>query len=232
MHSLHFAGRYEEAVALARTYDHSDAGLAAMTEQDAWALNVEAYSLDRLGRFDEAETLFDRLVMAQKDNPDAQYWLINFAINRASRLVEMEKSEKGLDALTYAATLRGSPFADMLIRRDKICALNQLGRREEATELLSITYEKRKDSYTSAAQAHLCANQDDKAAAILIEGMSDEDARSEVVRRLQRKEFDLFYTLSANPDLYSRLRHRPDVARVFDQYGRDIPENFIPPDRL
>lgn len=229
-HGLLFAGRFEEVLKHMASMDHSPGGIAKASEDDAWALNVEAYALDVLGRSAEAEAIFDRLAAIPYD-PDKNSWLVNFVINRGSRLVELGQWEKGLEAATLAGQVTeksGSAYAKMLVRRTKVCALHNLGRGAEAEPLLAEIFEHRTDTYSVAATAMLCANQSDRAAQIVIEALADEVHAEDMVEQLQRPEFELFYTESKLPGLRETLLSRADVRAAFDRVGRDIPDAFIP----
>ena len=63
-HALLFAGRYTEAASVAREWQKGREGL---DEGDAWAMNIEAYALDALGRPGEADAVFDRLAALPAD---------------------------------------------------------------------------------------------------------------------------------------------------------------------
>jgi tetratricopeptide (TPR) repeat protein len=229
-HSLHFAGKFEEVIAHASTFDHSEAGISKAVEDDAWALNVEAYSLDALGRYAEAEAIFDRIAAIPYD-PAVNGWLVNFTINRGSRLVELGQWEKGLEAAILAGKITeksGSPYAKMLVRRDKICALNNLGRGAEAVPIIAELFDARKDSYSSAAAALVCAGDADQAAKIVIEGLNDPVYANTIVTEMQSPEFEVFYTLSKLSTIRESLLTRPDVRAAFDKVARDVPDAFIP----
>lgn len=229
-HALLFAGKFEEVVEFLGSYDHSSQGIAKATEDDAWALNVEAYALDALGRRAEAEVIFDHIA-AIPYNPNENGWLVNFTINRGSRLVELGQWEKGLEAATLAGnvtTESGSPYAKMLVKRDKICALVNLKRRGDAALLIEEIFLQRKESYSSAATALLCAGDIDRAAQLVIEALSDPVYAETMVDDLQKPEFQLFYTQSVLPTMREELLMRADVRSAYDKVGRDIPDAYIP----
>src|SRR3546814_12003008 len=69
-----------------------------------WALNAKVYALDALGRHDEAADIFDRIV-EQPYDPAQSGWMVNFAINRGSRFVDLGQYEKGLEAADYAGRI-------------------------------------------------------------------------------------------------------------------------------
>lgn len=229
-HALHFAGRFEEAIALVRTFDHSPRSMLKATEDDLWAMNIEAYALDALGRKSEAEAVFDAMGALPFEG-DRQSWLVNFVINRASRLVGLGQWQKGLDAsmLAHEVTEKsGSPFAKMLVRKARICALVNLDRAQEAASLLAEAYEGRVDAYATAAEAHLCAGATDKAATIVLEALRSPDHRYDMAQELQSDDFEIFYVEGVLPDLRDSLRARPEIDAEFTAIVRDLPERLIP----
>lgn len=229
-HALHFAGKFEDAIALVRTFDHSAKSLLKATEDDLWAMNVEAYALDALGRKVEAEAVFDAMGALPFEG-ERKSWLVNFVINRASRLVGLGQWQKGLEATMLAHQITeksGSSYAKMLVRKARICALVNLGRAAEATPLLAEAYERREDTYPTAAEAHLCAGQDDKAAAIVLEALNDPDHVYNMADELQGEDFEIFYVKELLPSLRDRARPRPEIDAAFNAVARDLPDRLIP----
>lgn len=122
----------------------------------------------------------------------------------------------------------GSPFAKMLVRKARICALVNLGRKDEASPLLVEAYKQRADSYSTAAEAYLCASDDDKAAAIVLDALKDPDRRYDMAQELQPNDFEIFYVREILPDLRERLRKRPEIDAEFNSFARDLPDRLIP----
>lgn len=229
-HALHFAGKFEQAIALVRTIDQRPKAMLKATEDDLWAMNIEAYALDSLGRPSEAEAVFDAMAALPFEG-ERKSWLVNFVINRASRLVGFGQWQKGLDASMLAHRITeqsGSPYAKMLVRKARICALVNLNRKAEAASLLVEAYERREDGYASAARAYLCAGDDDKAAAIVLEALNNPDRRDDMAQDLQPRDFEIFYAPETLPDLRDRLRSRPEIDAAFNKIARDLPERLIP----
>lgn len=227
-HALHFAGRFDEAIALARQWREREGAMDSIEEGDGWALNIEAYANDALGRRKEADAIFDQL--AELD-PAEHPWVVNFVINRASRLVGQERWDEGLEAAGLARTVAaewGSPYARMIVARDHVCALSALDRIDEIASDLAYLRENRTETYTLAAQALQCAGEEDEAAALLLEAIRDERYREGILGDLQPGEFDLFYTPSRLPQPRALLDINPELRAAFDQYARSIPEEFIP----
>lgn len=230
VHALHFAGKFEEAVTLAQTFDHKPDSILAMTEDDAWALNVEAYALDALGKVADADRVFD-LIASIPYRPDDNGWLVNFVINRALRLVELGKWQQGYDAAIIAGNIAeksGSPYARMLVKQAKGCALVNLGRRKEAAAILDEMFVNRKDAYAAAAAALLCLGDDDRAAKTVIDALDDKNGDGDVINDMQKKEFQIFYSRPTLPRIRERLRERADVKAQFEKVARDIPDTMMP----
>jgi len=229
-HAYLQAGRFEDVVTLVSAHRPTPGKMAEIEEDMGWALNVEAYALDALGRVAEADAVFDELAAIPVD-PKKNDWLVSFVINRGSRLVARGEFAKGLVAVEQAAAIAeisGSDYARMLVRHDRICALSGLDRMNEVMPLLGAVEENMRDAAHIAAAALLCAKSEDKAAAVAIAGLSDPDQRGQMVEALQKPEFELFYTRSVLPSLSERIRPRKDVDAAFKAVARDIPERFIP----
>jgi tetratricopeptide (TPR) repeat protein len=230
VHALFFAGKFEEVIEFASRIDHSAEGIGKIEENDAWALNVEAYALDSLGRNAEAETIFERLAAIPYDE-DKTGWLVSFVINRGSRLVELGQWQRGLEAATLAGTIAeksGNEYSRMLVRRDKICALVNLGRASETTSLLEEMYSLRKETYATTIAALLCIGDIDRAAQVAIEALSDPVYAEAIVDYLQNPEMQIYYTRSKLPRARDVLLVRADVRAAYEKVGRDIPDAFIP----
>src|SRR5690606_19428635 len=121
-----------------------------------WALNIEAYALDALGRREEADAVFDQLATLPADE---HYWVVNFVINRASRLVGQGRWEEGLAATELSRSVAaeyGSTYARMLVARDRACALQRLGRAEESVREAEYLVEQFAESPPVAATGLLC----------------------------------------------------------------------------
>ncbi|WP_338445394.1 hypothetical protein V5F89_09400 [Pelagerythrobacter marensis] len=227
-HALYFDGRFEEAAALARKWRERPDAFDTIEEGDAWALNIEAYALDALGRIAEADAVFDRLAELPADeNP----WVVSFVINRGSRLVGQRRFAEGLEAARLArevAEEHGNTYARMLVARDHVCALHELGRGEEAGADLAYLRENRVERVTLVVQALLCAGQRDEALAMLIDGIGDERTRAGVIIGLLPEEYDLFYTASLLPRPRDLLATSRELRTAYERWAREIPDTFVP----
>jgi tetratricopeptide (TPR) repeat protein len=221
-HALLYAGRFEQVIETVNIKIDPQ-----LSEDQAWALNVKAYALDSMGAHEQAEKIFDSIARIPYKGED-DYWLVSFTINRALRLSEYGHHKKALQAVQLAEKMPGSDFANMLVRYAKVCSLIGLGRNAEAKPILEIMYAKRKDAYSTAATALLCAGDDDRAASVVIEALSEAQFSDDIASELQGRDFELFYSRFALPNLRERLMKREDVRAAFEKVARDIPIAFIP----
>lgn len=224
-HALHFHGDFAEAAALAQSWTAREEAGAEMEEGDAWALNIQAYAFDSMGQVERADAIFERL--AEVD-PEANPWVVSFVINRASRLVGQGRWEEGLAASEYARTVPGSPYAEMIVARDHACALLKLGRAEEAAAEVQFLRENSREGIGLAATGLLCAGERDEAAELLVAGLRDDVLRSGAIEALQQTEADLFYSQSMLPSARALLAEYPELAALYYEHARDLPDIFIP----
>lgn len=226
--ALHYAGRFEDAIALARKWRERDGAMDMIEQGDAWALNIEAYAHDALGQVEEADEVFDQLARLDSDEHP---WVVNMVINRASRLVGQERWEEGLVAAALARSVAekwGSDFAKMIIARDHACALHALGRTEAIDGELNFLRENRTKSYFHAAQALMCVGEREEAADLLLEGVQNAQYRDFALGALTSRKFDLFYTPSKLPETVDLLDESTELRAAFEQYARIIPKEFTP----
>ena len=224
-YALHFNGDFEEAIALAQSWSEREERGLALEEGDAWALNIEAYAYDSLGQRDEADAVFERLAAL---DPEENNWVVNFVINRASRLVGHGRWEEGLAAAQLARSVPGSTYAEMIVARDFACALRQLGRSDEAEAELNFLRENSKTSVHIAAVGLLCHGLRDETAQMLSEGLGETATRSSAIEALQIAEADLFYTQSMLPAPRALMDEYPELAAEYAKYARDLPADLIP----
>jgi tetratricopeptide (TPR) repeat protein len=227
-HALHYNGQYADAIALAQRWRERAGRGAAFEEGDGWALNIEAYAYDALGQPEKADAVFEELAAL---DPDTHPWVVNFVINRASRLVGQGRWKEGLAATVLArevAETQGTPYAKMIIARDRACALERLGRAEEAASELAFLRENWKDGVTFAARGLLCHGLRGEAADLLLQGLRDDAVRDLAIMAFLTDELDLFYTASILPDARDQLAAYPALAEELDKHMRAMPEAYIP----
>ncbi|MBX7527650.1 hypothetical protein [Qipengyuania vesicularis] len=225
-HALYYAGEFHELLAFADAQLGRDDLEQTMVEDEGWLLNLKAYTLDALGRGDEADEVFDSLARVGRENGG---WGVNFVINRASRLVGQQRWEEGLVAANEAklvSDVYGSTFAKLLVARDQLCSLTALGRAEEAAEQLAFVRENGPEFPTIATMALLCQDREEEAVALLLEGFKNEKERSGIITEMQAEEVDLFYTPTKLRRANDLLAEHADLKSAFEEYGRTIPEEF------
>ncbi len=227
-HALHYNGQYVDAIALAQRWRARSGPDAPFEEGDGWALNIEAYAHDALGQPEKADAVFEELA---KLDPDENPWAVNFVINRASRLVGQGRWQEGLKATALArevAEKHGSPYAKMIIARDRACALERLGRAQEASSELAFLRENAGEAIQFAVRGLLCHGQRDEAAALLLAALRDETDRGGALAAFLTDELDLFYTASILPDARDLLADYPELAGELALHMRAMPAAFVP----
>ena len=224
--ALHYNGQFEEAIALAATWDPEGEAERPVRQGDAWALNLQALAFDALGETQKADAIFDRLAgLDPVENP----WAVSFIINRASRLVGYGRFEAGLEAAKQARAAGGSPFAEMIIAKDHACALAALGRTKEASKELDFLRANRTSgSIGLAATGLVCSGLRKEAAQVLIEGLRDPVTRNSTANDLLSAESGLFYTQSMLPNLTRLMQEFPELKSEFDKHARLLPMGMIP----
>jgi tetratricopeptide (TPR) repeat protein len=227
-HALHFNGQYADAIALAQRWRDRAGPDAPYEEGDGWALNIQAYAFDALGQRDKADAVFEELA---KLDPETHPWVVNFVINRASRLTGQGRWKEGLAATVLAREVAenyGSTFAKMIIARDRACALDQLGRAEEGAGELAFLRENWKDAIEFAVRGLMCHGLEDEAADLLLQGLRDETLRPTALNAFLTDELDLFYTASILPDARDLLATHPALAEELALHMRTMPAAYIP----
>lgn len=224
-HALHFNGDFDAAIELAQSWRTREERGLELEEGDAWALNIQAYAYDSLGQPERADAIFEELAAV---DPEANFWAVNFVINRASRLVEHGRWEEGLAASEYARTVPGSTYAELIVAKNHACALNRLGRTEEALAELDFVRENKSSSVHLAAVGLLCNGLRDEAAEVLLEGLRDQTTRASAIAALLGAETDLFYTQSMLPEPRALMVEYPELAAEFALHARDLPEAMAP----
>ncbi|MDJ0978941.1 MAG: hypothetical protein QNI87_10430 [Erythrobacter sp.] len=223
--ALHYHGEYQAVIDLVNDALANKEGVEEIEEGDAWALNLQAYAYDSLGQTDKADAIFDRLASL---DPERNHWVVSFVINRASRLVGYSRFAEGLEAARLARTVPGTTYAEMIVAKDHACALNALGRAEEAELELAFLRDNKSASVALAATGLLCHGLRDEAAQILLEGLRDPSTRSSALDALRPPEADLFYTQSILPDTHQLLEDHAELLAELEQLARPLPEAMVP----
>lgn len=227
--ALVVAGRYREAVDLAKKIDHSPAGLEKIVEGQAWALNAEVKALDRLGRPHDADRVFDALNALDWES---RSWMVNFAINRADRLVGQGRWQEALRAADHAVAVaekQGSPYAKEVALVDWLCAVRGSDPMRDVSERWAVIEKNWKDNIGSAVQAAMCVGDRARAVRFLRDGLNDVQTRSQTIVLLQPKEADLFRDADFMIDEPRTLLNSDrELRAAFDLYAREIPLDLLP----
>lgn len=227
-HALHYNGQFEDAITLAQRWRERKAKGVGIEEGDAWALNIEAYAYDSLGQFKKADAVFDELA---KYAPEEHPWVVNFVINRASRLVGQGRWREGLKASDLArkvAEKYGSTYAKLIIASNRACAFERLGRVKDSAQELAYLRANWKEGVSLSVQGLMCHGLRDEAAALLLGALRDENERDEALGSFQTDELDLFYTASILPQPSDLLADHSELAAELAKHARPMPEAFIP----
>jgi tetratricopeptide (TPR) repeat protein len=227
-HALHYNGQYADAIALAQRWRERAERGAAFEEGDGWALNIEAYAYDALGQPEKADAVFEELATI---DPETHPWVVNFVINRASRLTAQGRWKEGLAATELARAVAekyGSTYAKMIIARDRACALERMGRAGDAADELAYLRANWKDAVEFAVRGLMCHGLNDEAAGLLLQGLRDETVKDSAIGAFLTDELDLFYTASILPDARDLLTDYPELAAELGKHMRAMPEAYIP----
>lgn len=228
MHALYFAGEYESVVEMVEARIDADAFAENFDEDEGWALNLAAYSLDVLGRRAEADAIFDRFTAVETaEHPD----VLNFIINRASRLVGQRRWDLAEAAVSDAEELPGeilTDYAKSLIARDRACLAFATGDASAAEAALDTLREVGADAPHVVAMGLQCTGRSDEAAQLLVAALDEDGQRANLIEELQPEAFDLFYTRSELPQPRDLLATHPALAARLAEYARILPAELYP----
>lgn len=219
------AGQLDEAIALRAKLPATNIAMRSADEEMGWAVNYVALALYEAGRPDDADQLFAML----NDSPiERESWLISMMINRLELLVADGRFDKALPLIEPTAKTPGSPYAQQLVRRLKFCTLSGLGRKEEATTLLSDLLRHAQDFPGATIDGLLCAGEFDVAEKLALSALSKDGFHEDFLRRLQAQPLT-----SDDPSTWvsnwRTLRVRPAIEAEFQRLGRDMPSDLLPP---
>jgi hypothetical protein len=186
-----------------------------------------ANSLAHLGRWSEAEALYER---AQQTWPiGVRANALNISANHALLLLEEGHADRALDLMdaSLAGARHWGPQVGQTalgrMEHSRACMLHELGRDAEArvsmTEALAV------ERGSAAALLQLCIGDAKAAKLALLEALRNEPTREDVVRFMQPPSED------AVPSLYGRknrsaedaLRADPELRQAVSAYGRIMP---------
>ena len=192
-----------------------------------WVATYVADALARNGRWAEIDAMFGHALETWPLGSDAN--ALNLAANRARYRLAGDDAEAGLAGLDAAiadsARWGGDVSAGALatMHANRACALHRLARQQEA--LPSVAIAAGNAPPVPAAEMFLCLGRSDAARAALIEGLSTDALRDEVVAFVQpddRPPFRSDYgrVLRARHDA---MRADPALLAAIRRYARILP---------
>jgi tetratricopeptide (TPR) repeat protein len=198
--------------------------VAKLGKQAFEVVEGQALALAALGRFDEADERYKRLLaLGIEAHPD----LIGVAVNRghvllhAGRPQEALKAVARVDALGDRATSR---YGKMWNWSAKSCALAELGRKAEADAASKLVQDNRSENPPAYLLTMLCNDRLNDAEQAVLERLADPEQREAMLRALQN------YEVAGDTGFVARMfdrlaivRDRSSVRKAIDKVGRIIP---------
>ena len=112
--------------------------------------------------------------------------------------------------------------------RDRACALEGLGRHDEAMEEAAYLRENLSASLDTAGTGLLCLGLQDELVAMLAEELADEQTVRDNYALLQRPEADMFYLESVLPSVPALVQGNPQLRALMERHVRVLPDELIP----
>ena len=234
INALRLAGRLDGAIALRAKLPATPETMAKADEQMGWAVNNLALALHQAGRADEADQMFAML----NDAPMKEGgWRVSMIINRLELLVADGKFDKAatlFGATELSAKNDGNEYAQQLVRRLKFCALNSLGRKDEAAKVLPDMMAHAADAPQPTVEGLLCAGEMDRAEQLTLQTLNDTKATAAKKRKFEDDFVRALQPVALTGDdpsvwanRLSVLRGRPAIAAAYDRLGRDMPAQYL-----
>jgi tetratricopeptide (TPR) repeat protein len=189
MMALLGAGRDEEAAERTGKLLAEKTANGVINEQDAWALDFQTKALMALGRNDEANAVYDRLVTPRQDS-----WMVNFSINRAAALLRQRRWAAALDAFKIArkhADQHGTTYARILVARGTGLALYKLGRVSEVGTEANYLIRNAEGYLPFVLDGLLCVGRREDAERIAKSAVRRGDVSGQFVEQIQDTRFDI-----------------------------------------
>lgn len=225
-----YVGDYAGALKAGAGITRSAAGFIDLKEDEAWTLDAMVAAFDALGRFQEADALYDGIVSL---DPSSHNWLANFAINRAERLVSQGRFGEALPAAEQAAALavsQGTFYARVLAQSHRFCALSGLDpddlRLADWWQAIETHW---RDSPGAAITASACNRDRAAGKRLLRKALADPEHRGEVLRALQPGTVLLYRDSRARRErVVSLIDGDAELSNLFGQVGRILPARLAP----
>ena len=192
-----------------------------------FGVNTMAEALARLGRWKDADSLFDN---AQRVWPlGGQANALNIAANKAVFLLKEGRPAEALklmdevlaDAKRWGGQVGSSAIASM--HQYRACMLHELGRDSEARVSMALASAALEP--VQIASMDLCLGDLPSAKKALLDGLTIEDDRPEIIAFVQPPPEEPLPS-DYNRRLYAltdQLRHDPELLSAVAQYGRILP---------
>lgn len=226
--ALREARRFDEAERAVGDFAATPESMRQIDEDGGWLVDDHARLLHEAGRKEEA---YRRYAAMRAIDIEEKPWLINMVINRISRLVGDRRFAEAEPLLAEAPALAekyGSPYAQQLVRKLKVCAAQGLGRRSEAEALGAELMKHADDAPMATIDGLVCLDRLAEAEERVIAVLGDAEDSEYAIMALQPATPDGDEP-SLWTEIWTRLRDRPAVAAAFGKVGRDLPESMRPP---
>lgn len=225
-----YAGDYAGALEAGARIKTSPPHILKLSEDEAWTLDAMVAAYDALGRFDEADALYDGIVAL---DPSSHNWLANFAINRAERLVLQSRFGEALPAAEQAVELAGSQgtfYARVLAESHRFCALSGLDPSDPRLsgwwQAIELHW---RDSPGAGIKASACHRDQAVGKRLLRKILADPELRGEVLRAVQPGTIALYRDSRARRErVVSLIDSDAELNGLFGKLGRILPTKLAP----
>lgn len=223
--ALRRLGRYDQALAVAEPLLANRSRIETVGDDAFWLIDDKARVLRSLGKGDAALAALDQ---ALTFGIEEYHTLAGIAINRAELLNDAGRHAEALAAMQDLESKHDSlinGFGRMFVWGAQACALDALGRPEEARVVAAKMAAKADDNPMAMLQLHACRKDDAAVKAQLIALVRDEHHRQEVMALFVRPK-----TRSPALPFQAQMRNRvlaalddPEVQAEFRKIGRIMP---------
>lgn len=221
INALRAANMLDEAVKTAKPYMNDWQKIVATGEDAFWFVNEYAYTLHQMGNSKASIKVMDKIkALGLEDFPNS----VSMVINQATILMEMgsfKKAIKAADAIDMEYT---STYGKMFIWATKACSLYGLKKEEEAEEAFAKLTENLDENERAYLGAVICKNDAVLAEKILVEHLSDEKKRSDILSYFLEPK-DAKNIPSFLKKLYkrkSKIINREKVQKALIKVGRPL----------